>query len=337
MKKTVFLLLIASILYLSPTLFAQQKQPKRTVLYSLANEEFLVYGENCFLLSTTADKIYFVSRNGNEYFFYDNGVKKGPYAAVTPEMLNKCGDASLNSNCAIADETICPNTESPMEKYVSMQSGNNTIKFKGKSYGPFFTVMQMFVTCDQTKFTAVAMDANMKTVLLNSDGKNIVLDGTPSGLLYNYKTGYALLKLAPAIDYSNFDPSKFDLNAMSKVTLMDGNGVKFGTFDGQQVSEQSIWFSKTSGNHWFMQVEGKVFMDGKELCEWPENASRCDLWFSPDGKKFVISNWEGISFPDGYKGPAPLDVSSFEENGVTVIKWIALDTNKDLAVYSREL
>ena len=176
-----------------------------------------------------------------------------------------------------------------------------------------------------------------KMVLLNSEGKNIILEGNPTGVLYNYKTGYSILKLSPAIDYSNFDPSKFDMAAMSKVTIIDGNGVKFGQFDGQQVSDQSIWFCKTGGNHWFMQLEGKIYMDGKELCEWPENASRCDLWFSNDGKKYVTSNWEGINFPDGFKGLAPLDVSSWEENGVTFIKWIALDKNKELAVYSREL
>jgi hypothetical protein len=337
MKNTVLSILITCILCASFQIFAQQKQPKRQLLSKLSPDEFIVSGENCFALSASADKIYFVSKSGNDYFFNDNGVRKGPFKTVTPDMLNKCGDASSNSNCAVADETMCPDEEIPMEKYVSGQAGSSVIKFKGKSYGPFYTVMQIFVTCDKTKFTAVAMDASMKMVLLNSEGKNIILEGNPTGVLYNYKTGYSILKLSPAIDYSNFDPSKFDMAAMSKVTIIDGNGVKFGQFDGQQVSDQSIWFCKTGGNHWFMQLEGKIYMDGKELCEWPENASRCDLWFSNDGKKYVTSNWEGINFPDGFKGLAPLDVSSWEENGVTFIKWIALDKNKELAVYSREL
>jgi hypothetical protein len=339
MKKVFcFHLVFWGFLLLMPAMLIAQAE--RQVIYTLQTGEFLQYGENCFSLSADKSDIFFVIKNDGKFYTIHNGVKNGPYNEMSEDKLKGCGSGP-NALCARLNMDEC-NTDVDVQKYVATdQVGKTQIKFGGKVYGPFMTVIQFYLTCNGNGFLAVIMTDEMKYRIVTSEGKNMELPGMLEWVKLSADGKQGLIGFGMTIDPAKIDMSKINMDDFNKFSITDLNGTALGTFDRNQIHADDFWFCKSGGNHWFMDKNsGEIYRDGQPLKNLPPNYSDCDLWFSEDGKQIAVVDYgqgELVESTSIWKIKSPLQLTTYQKNGKTWIKWISLENDKELVVYNRAL
>ena len=315
-------------------------QAERQVLYTLQNGEILQYGENCFSLSAEKTDIFFVVREKDKFFTVNNGVKSGPFSEMTEDKLKGCG-ANTNTLCARLNLADCNNSVELQNYVITDQQGKATIRFNGKTYGPYMGVVQFYLTCTGNSFLAVVMTDEMKYRLITSEGKNMELPGMCEWVQLSADGKQGLIGLGMILDPTKIDMSKINMDDFNKFSVIDLNGAAIGSFDRNKIQMDDFWFCKSGGNHWFMDKNsGEIFRDGQALKNLPPSYSDCDLWFSEDGKKIAVVDYgqgEVTENNDVWKIKNPLQLTAYQKNGKTWLKWITFENDKELVVYNRAL
>lgn len=99
-------------------------------------------------------------RMSQQYYIISDRVKKGPYSETDPQV------AAYTNNL---EDGVNPVTVKYKE-YISFAGGKYTIRFNGKSYGPYGRIDNFVLPRSHDKFAATAVE---NVILMEDDGKKM--------------------------------------------------------------------------------------------------------------------------------------------------------------------
>ncbi len=346
-KLTLTLALFAFLGLAGLTAFAQGPQPVRKLIYSLEAGEELLRPESAIFISATKESVILVlskGKGGNNppFFIVKNGNKKGPFNKLVEVMQAGYDDEDVSTgiyrDCAdyTPDQTQLPEDAVPSTEVDD--NGNQRVEFKGKTFGPYLSVLSLLATPDGSRvyFTANEKD---KLWIICSDGRRVPIAGSPRDIKLSPDGKNAAVACAGTLSPSQEeklaaeDPEKFSAE-MNKTYVYAIDGKKFGPYG---MDFKDFWFSV--GNNSLFYLDGnQLYMSGSPTLTLKiEQFSTCDFYPSADGRKYAYFAVDSLVFSDGKKYPFPLNIITFEEGGQTKIKWITLENKKDIVVYQRAI
>lgn len=333
MKTKTALFIIFLIIALTSSTSAQA--PTKVKIYSLQPNESLVYGENCFPTTDNANELFLVTQLNGSYFIYENGKRRGPISKLSTDMIRSC--TRNEKGCGAYDPTS-NNEENIFEKFLTQQDdGLAIINFNGKRFGPYFQVYDMQLSADKSKFAATVSDANKKKFVVMSIGKTISINGLPNKLYISPDGNLAIVRYGIDYDVDNFDVSKINMETAVQVNVITSDGAKFGPYNGDDFRDYYIWFCKTTPNHWIMRQGENYLLDGKTPLNIPTSAYNCDIWLTPDGKRYAYSNYEKIQFSDNTFIAYPFEFTVTEKDGKLFFRCISIENDRDIYVCTKTL
>jgi hypothetical protein len=353
-NKPVFL--ICSSLFLAANYLSAQDNASRKVLLSLQQGESIMTNESCIQVSASADQLYLVTWMDKKLYVYENGQRKGPFASPNDVKVRNCGDhGNSNSECAV----YVPSQQNQIQEYVGFtDKGEYTIKLNGKTYGPYKYVTNLNVSPDKSMFVAIIADDQMKYSLVTSGGVQQNLDGTidrmivsPSGKQY-----LVILKEnagGPSmqnIDFSKMTPEELMKMVQEQATaqekagepqsiIIGTGGKQIGKYKSSLFYDNNPAYCQSGSDNWYMIIDNGLYVNGQLLKQFDSDVSlsTCKIWLSKDGKRFAIVGYDKIIFSDGKSYPAAINLQVDNSGDKTVLKWIALENEKELVSYSKEL
>jgi len=331
--KTIITSAISMLFALSPMLMSAQGVEKK-IIATLGPGEKIVHGENCLLLDKNPESISFVtvvtSGSTKEYYCYGkDGKKTGPVAKPDATYWEGCQGINLedciaNHECDVED----------MAEYLDWGSGS--IKFQGKTYGPYGQVMKLCISENGQNFYAVALDSEMKIMFFDKNNRKVELGGMPEDLIISPDGSKAFAVIKGEIN--PFDPESMARIMANpeeynnpKVKLVGINGTIYGPYVSNNYND--AWFVPPAKLVIYGNQE--VSLDGEFLFKSQDYISKCDIWVSSNGKDYAWANYENLIFSDGSKYTAPLSIKYILVGGQAMLKWVSLDNEKNLTLYSR--
>jgi hypothetical protein len=325
----------------------------RRVLFSIGKDEKPVFNESSIILSSIgSDVTVLTSDEESRIYVYENGKKRGPFKDITGTGVKKYED-----NPEEYDPVFRKESDADYEKYLEYNdAGEVTLKFNGKTFGPFQFILEFYSTSDKTSFCAIVMKES-KPLIITSSGKSYDLDGQPG---YNYisptgkkmmvttikendKTGETLNKDLPVKSREEITKSGKEILEIQKskspeayIYFQDGN--KFGPYDPKSFTPNNPAFSKTGGDNWLLTIDSKLYINGKAIKDLDNvNISPANIWLTEDAKRYAILVYNRIEFHDGslYKDPLKMRIT-VNKNKIT-IWWLMLENEKDIVLYSKIL
>lgn len=368
MKKSVILFSVCFLALNTNPLLAQQAEQK--VLITLQKNEEPMYYESCIPMSFTHGSLKLVTRVGNEYFFYDNGTRKGPFKK-TSIPYNDCSEAYISSNCSVFQSE-----SNNYEKFIQ-NAGNDRVKvvYNGKTYTEFSQITQLAVSANESKIAVLGTNDDWEPLFLTPDGKLIELQGefqkiaiSPSGAVAIVSMGGSEIESSgnTAVNYEKMaaEMESADLSSMTPeeiTTFMDNIQAKYGIETNNQDEEVESYlyinsgkklgpfnfgyatdnpaFCVTGGDNWYFLSENKLFVNGTMIKDFGENApSLCDVWISADGKRYAaFIGYEKLVFSDGQSYPAPLQIKAEVLNGKAYLTWLCLNPSNQIVLYKKAI
>lgn len=323
--------------------FAQD--PVRKILYSLEPGETIMKAESILALTAGDTGVTLVTTKGENdqgpFFVFRDGARKGPFTDLEDAMTAAYADGEIPSgnehDCAAY--TLDPSPDDVQPTFAE-GPGGMTLQFKGVSLGPHSIILINIVTPDGALAYIAASDDD-KAWFECSDGRKISFGGIPGDVKVSPDGRNAAVLVTGSYsmnemnDFAKLPPEKMAaaFKEMDKNYLYTIDGKKFGPFESFDSS--SFWFPKTINDLYF-RVRDQVFRNGAPLMK-AGSLDPCNFYPSVDGKSYAMFDYSSITFSDGKKYPFPLDVLASQEKGKTVIKWIALENDKDLVVYQRTI
>lgn len=333
---------------------AQQPATKvsRKILFSIGKNEKPVFNESSIALSPIGNSvIVLTSDEEGRIFVYENSKKRGPF-----KDINGTGVKIPEDNPEEYDPIFRRESDADYEKYIEYNdAGQVTLKFGGKSFGPFQFILEFYTTNDNTAFYAIAMK-DSKPQIITSSGNKYDLDGQPG---YNYLSPSGKQMMVTTVkennetgELMNRDLSKMSAEEITRLGKeIEGkqnkspeayiyfrDGKKYGPYDPKKITANNPSFNKTGGDNWLLTLDSKLYINGtvvKDLLN--DQISPANVWLTEDGKKYVIVVYNRIEFSDGsvYKDPLKIRIS-VNRNKVT-IWWLLLENDKDIVLYSKSL
>ena len=333
MKRTSLLFIIIIIVSISIESHAQA--PTKENIYTLQPNESIVYGENCFSYSDQGKNVFIVIKGGDGFYTLTNGVRKGPFKEMSDNLVKPCNQST--NNCAAYDPSGDANDNIYNKYVVPSDDGEVNINFNGKTYGPFANLLFFQVSENKSKFIASVTDISLNKKLIISSGKTIPLEGMVSSVKFSPYGDFAIIKVGFDFMTPNLDPSKINSEQLNSFSVLTSEGTKFGPFNSDKITDSDIWFTKTTGNHWFIKNGEELLLDGKSFMKMPESSGRCDLWFSPDCKRYAISNYEKMKFSDNESIPYPIQTTLFYKDGKAYLRCVTIENEREINVYTKGL
>lgn len=331
-KKTFFV--SALFLFIPAINSLAQTGIEKKIISTLGPGETLANGENCFLLDKNPETFSFVtvvgSGSSKQYYCYGkDGAKTGPV---------KQPDDSYWADSKDADAEDCIPNDDPKQGDLqeSIDWTTGSVKFQGKTYGPYGQVIFFYLSDDEQSFYAVALSQDMKIIFFDKNNRKVELQSMPEEIIISPDGQKAFAKVKGSIN--PFEPDAVqkmmdnpeEMNN-PKINLVGIDGSKFGPYASGDFSD--AWFIPPArlviySNH-EISIDGKLFFKSEEYI------SPCDMWISSNGKDYAWANYENIFFSDGTKFVAPLVIRYVESAGKGYLKWIALEEGKNLMFYKK--
>jgi hypothetical protein len=307
---------------------------EKKLIATLGPGETLANGENCFLLDKNPESISFVtvvgSGSAKEYYYYGkDGKKSGPVKSPDPSFWAERNNENIED--CIADKEH--NVANP-EEYIDYATGS--IKFQGKTYGPFGQVIMFYLSDNEQNFYAVALSAEMKIFFFDKNSRKVELNGLPNEIIISPDGSKAFATVKGSINPFEPDAAQKMMNNPEelnnpKINLIGIDGSKYGPYTSGDYND--AWY--ISSGKLVIYANKEVSLDGKVLFKSEDYVSKCDMWISSNGKDYAWANYENIMFSDGSKYTAPLVIKYVETGGKGFLKWIALEDAKNLAFYRK--
>ena len=346
MKRSLTLTLIALLVLVCLPAFSQGPQPVRKLIYSLEAGEEIMQPESAIIISATKESLTLVLSKGKgekgPFLVFQNGKKKGPFAKLKEAMAtaypSQDDSAGIFRDCAdyTPDQGLLPPDAVPSTE--GDESSGQTVVFKGKTFGPYLSVFDVKATPDGSRAYFAVNDKD-KVWLICSDGRKVFIASAPDTIKISPDGKNAIVactgSLSPseAVKLIAAQPEKYNAE-MNKKYVYTIDGKKFGPYG---TDFKDFWFSVGNNNFFFLDGN-QLYMNGTPTLTLKiEPFSPCDFYPSADGKKYALFTLENLIFSDGKKYPFPLSIITFQEGGQTMIKWIALENNKDIVVYQRAI
>lgn len=328
----------------------------RTVLATLQDGESIMNSESCFMLSLNNSQLYLVTRHNNKFFIYENDKRKGPYTSLHDSMLKPCEQGrDSDEKCSVFKPAQNANQT---EGITLNETGQYVIEFKGKTFGPYQYITNYNAYSDKTGFVAIAMDIQMKSTLITSEGTKTELNGDVETI---YMSPVGKRYVFALKEREAFDPSilKMDFSKMTQQELIAfaqkqedlkkqavppksyvyvSGGKKLGPYEPSALSSNNPAFTKTGGDNWIMTLDNTLYINGNQVKTFENtDLNNCNIWLSQDGKRYAITSYDKIFFSDGKAYSYPMETATFENDGKVFLKWISLENEKDLVLYYREI
>jgi hypothetical protein len=331
-----------------------QTQVKRLKLFVIGAEETAVYGESEIFLDNVGAKVSLVTSDlSNKFYYYDRGVKKGPFISVDSTCFKPAsGDQKLISSIFNSKGAKSGRGLSSKDS-----EGRAVICSGSKIYGPFESIENIWADNNGHFLMAIIAEKN-ENFLLTTAGSFVPLEGLPystsispsgnksvmtviadrnhiKGSLnrdYSKMSAEEILKISEPID----GPKNNEIDPVGWVYTNDGK--KYGPFSKEAVFSGNPFFSDVSGDNWIFLNGTELFVNGILLSKIPlDHVSTGDLWLSSDGKRYAVIAYEKILFSDGAIFPFPLRIRMVKESNNTRIYWIGLENRTEVYLYSRIL
>jgi len=346
MKRNLYSTLIALIILGCLPAFAQGPQPVRKLIYSLEPGEEILQPESAIVISATKESLTLVLSKGKgekgPFLVFKDGKKKGPFADLKEAMAaaypSQDDSAGIFRDCAdyTPDQGLIPQNAIPSTE--GDESSGQTVVFKGKTFGPYLSVLAVMATPDGSRAYFAVNDKD-KVWLICSDGRKVFIASAPDTIKISPDGKNAIVactgSLAPSemVKLITSQPEKYNAE-MNKKYVYTIDGKKFGPYG---MDFKDFWFSVGNNNFFFLDGN-QLYMNGSPTLTLKiEPFSPCDFYPSADGKKYALFTLESLVFSDGKKSPFPLSIVTFPESGQTMIKWVALENNKDFVIYQRAI
>ncbi len=345
MKRNLSFTLITFAILIGLETFAQGPQPARKLIYSLEPGEELMQPESAIVISATKESAILVLAKGKgdkgPFFVFSNGKKKGPFTSLKEAMSaayeSQDESAGIFRECAdySPDQGLVPQEVIPS---IEGDENSQTIVFKGKTFGPYLSVFDVKATPDGSRAYFAVNDKD-KVWLICSDGRKVFIASAPDTIKISPDGKNAIVactgSLSPseAVKLIAAQPEKYNAE-MNKKYVYTIDGKKFGPYG---TDFKDFWFSVGNNNFFFLDGN-QLYMNGTPtLAIKIEPFSPCDFYPSADGRKYALFTLENLVFSDGKKYPFPLSIMTFQEGGQTMIKWVALENNRDIVIYQRAI
>jgi hypothetical protein len=330
-----------------------QTQATKKVLLTLQPGETLQTSESCIELSYAANQLYVVTRKGDKLFVYEGGQRKGPFNANAVKIKDCSGVSDYL--CAIYNHK---QADALSEMVTYSETGKMALKFKGKTYGPYKMVTDVKVAEDKSWFYALVVNDG-KFLVVGSDVQTQPIDGNASKIMVssNGKRYLVVCKEGEGLDAAMMS---MDMSKMSQEKLLElmkkqaeknekagppqtyvytNGGKKFGPYPTAELSENNPAFNITGGENWYMIMDNVLYLNGVKIKQFStDNVSlnTCNIWISPDGKRYAYTSYKNLVFSDGATFASPLKLDSEKKDGKTYLKWISLENGKDIVSYTKE-
>lgn len=334
MMKTFLSIFTPLLFVLSPMLLSAQVNPEKKTIATLQSGEYIANGEDCFFLDRDPEKISFVtytgSGNSKQFYYYGNdGKKTGPVKSPDPSFWADRNNENIE-DCIANKEP----KQGAMEQYIDFSTGS--VKFKGKTFGPYGQLTTFFLSDDEQNFYATALSADMKIFFFDNRDRKVELITIPDEVLISPDGSKAFAVVKGS--FNPFDPKSMEYMMSHPeelnnppVNLVGIDGKTYGPFTSGDFSD--AWFLPSG--QLVIYNNKQISLDGTVLFESQEYISKCDLWISRNGKDYAWADYEHLTFSDGTKYQAPLAIKYVETNGKGYLKWLSLEDQTRLVFYKR--
>lgn len=309
----------------------QLKNVESTTIYQLAEGERIDYRESRIMIGSgnKISGLVIVDKTGSRYVV-ENGVKKGPFPAksVPLDFLKRDNDAKESEQAYDANEMI-----NIYQNYVKSDDDKSYIQFNGKKFGPFSLLEAMKVNQQKTKFVALVSndisDDQKEKYLINQDGKKVLISKSAQ------LTGQMVVS-------PTFSDAAFW--GMDIAESYSGGPLKtvFATLNGQKeiITPQlnGVWYDPNGNLITFN--DKALFLNGKQIRETGSsiNSSWKDIWVNGNGTAWVALIENKLIFSSGESVDDGFNIKSVNQNGKTVINWIAVSKQSHAIVsYSKSI
>ena len=332
--KTLIFLTFALLFTLCSLHTCPQSTPEKKLIATLGPGESMANGEDCLMLDKNPESFSFVtvvgSGSSKQYYCYGkDGSKTGPVKQPDPSYW--AGREEVNAEDCIANKEP---KQGDLQQYIDWGSGS--VKFQGKTFGPYGQVMMFYLSEDEQNFYAVALSAEMKVIFFDKNNHKIELVTLPEQVLISPDgtKAYALVKgtinpFEPDAVQKMMDHPEETNNP--KIHLFGIDGTKLGPYTSGDFND--AWF--VSSGKLVIYNNREISLDGKILFKSDDYISKCDIWISNNGKDYAWANYENLIFSDGTKYVAPLVINYVETAGKGYLKWLSLENKKDLLFYKK--
>lgn len=352
MKKLLF---IVFLFFSASQGFSQSPAATRKVLITLQPGEVIMYAESYLSLMITTNQVALTTRMGGKYYVHKNGVRKGPFDNIEPAEAPPMGvQENEDDKCSVYQPL--ENSEANQSYLSANDDGTYSIKLNNKKYGPYNFVGHLHVWPDKSGFFAITMDQGMNASLVTSEGLNVPLKGdvekvqvSPVGKKFLFAVDereavdmsmmtkdFSKMTQEDLVKWAKEQEEKMK-NAPKPTSYVLVNGTtKLGPFPLNSFYSNNPGYTK-NGN-WIMSVNDALYINGVKVKEFTDmNVNTCQTYLSSDGKKFAVASYDKIYFSDGKIYPSPMETTAIEKDGKVTLKWLSLENEKDLVLYSRDL
>ncbi len=336
--KRIFLLIALSVAYVQSTVWAQtdiKSDLTGRILFEIGPGEKMVEGENCFLLDPVSDRSAMVTsvgtgKNKQYYHYYAGGRKEGPFRKP---------DSTIWLECRTGDEWSGKyeyEQAEPLEAYVTQESDDHYVTFRGQRFGPYMYITNFVVAPDKSNFYASGFTSENKIHFFDGTGREITIVGMADKILMSPDGKRAILRTSG--NYNLYDENELAKMMEHPEELSNPQdyyyeitGERKGPFDPS--SFRDIWF--TVNNHLVYRVENDIYVDENLLFTTQDYFSPDDLYISDKGDKYVFYNYENIHFSDGFEAPFPLFLKVSQGGDKVIVKWVTLEDETNMVEYQR--
>lgn len=322
------------------------------ILFSIGTGEYPLFNGSFIELSPIGTRVTVITTdNADRIFVYENGKRKGPFKEITEIKVTLPED-----NPEEYDPVLRRESDTDYEKYLQYSdTGEITLKFGGRSFGPFQFILEFFSTSDKSAFSAVVMKGG-KPQIITSSGNRYDPDGQP---IYTCASASGKSMMVTVVKENNPDkqPITGAISGLStdesakpekktevkqlrppEAFIWFQDGKKFGPYDPRKINANNPAFDKTGGENWLLTIDSKLYINGafvRDLIN--EHISPANIWLTEDGKRYVIIGYNRIEFSDGSTFINPLKIRISVEGKKITVWWLLLENERDVVFYSKTI
>lgn len=353
------------------TMIAQQAEQK--VLVTLQNGETPMYSESCIPMSFSDGVLKLVTRANGQYYYYENGTRKGPFKDTKTIAVSNCNNTGKTGCTAVRNES------NQMDKFIGYgDDGRYIVTYNGRKYNEFAQVAHIAIAENQ-KIAVLGKNDAEKLLFLTPEGKVIPVEGDPDKVIISPKGTFAIAVVKgtktrtsaddetmmnnmmlmaaefQSADFASMSPQEMEAftkklqkkygiedNSQPQKTdyyLYTSTGIKSGPFtlDGSTYDNPS--FNISGGENWYFVDDNKLYINGVLVKTFEYSSpSTCNVWISADGKRWAaFPGYENLIFSDGQTFPAPLNIEVNTESGKQYLTWLTLNKQNQIILYRKAL
>lgn len=276
-----------------------------SVVFSLGNDENLLYDESKILTRNNKVSYSFVVQNKKyEYFLIEDGNRTGPFKEAPIRSMKPAEESEDGSSGNSNDEVSLGDKKDPVAiQYSKTIDGKLFIVFNGKNYGPYDFVSKMILSPDKKHFFALVTIGSQSPMMAKM------------GMGNTYMVNEGIVKQKAGTGSSTM-PMKFSVSEGFKhcmATVMDQTSQKIIAVTSANKQEEGSMADMYSGggSKSFVSDNGdiisvpsqsptQVLVNGKEAAAFKVPVKSMDrLFLTPDVSKSVYYEKGKIYRADG--------------------------------------